>query len=65
MSAALAMGLIVAILEYEVTGLPAPAELALLVVTGAAIYLGLLWRYARPLVDQLVQLLTQKQLPEG
>lgn len=64
-AAAMAMGLMVAFFEYEVAGLPAPLELALLVTTGAAIYLGLLWRYARPLIDQLLQLLTQKQLPEN
>lgn len=61
--AAAIMGGIVAFLQHEVTTLPAPAELALLVLTGAAIYLGLLWRYARPMMEQLYELLTQKQLP--
>lgn len=61
--AAAIMGGIVAFLEYELTLLPAPAELALLVLSGATIYLGLLWRYARPMMEQLYELLTQKQLP--
>lgn len=57
------MGGAVAFLEYEIVSLPAPAELAILVATGAAIYFGLIWRYARPLVEQLYLLLTQKKLP--
>ncbi len=61
--AALCMGAAVAFAEYEITLLPAPAELAVLVLLGGAIYLGLLWRYARPLIEQLYALLTQKQLP--
>ncbi len=61
--AAVTMGGIVALLEYEVTRLPAPAELTLLVLSGAAIYLGLLWRYARPMMEQLFSVLTQKKLP--
>lgn len=61
--AAATMGGIVAFLEHEVTMLPAPAELALLVLSGATIYLGLLWRYARPMMEQLYELLTQKKLP--
>lgn len=61
--AALCMGAVVAFLEYELNTLPAPMELALLVAVGASIYLGLLWRYARPLIEQLYALLTQKQLP--
>jgi hypothetical protein len=61
--AAVTMGGIVALLEYEVTRLPAPAELALLVLSVAAIYLGLLWRYARPMMEQLFSVLTEKKLP--
>lgn len=60
---ALCMGAAIVFVEYEISGLPAPLELALLVALGAAIYLGLLWRYARPLIEQLYALLTQKQLP--
>lgn len=57
------MGGIVALLEYKLTALPAPVELAILAATGVVIYFALIWRYARPLVEQLYTLLTQKRLP--
>lgn len=62
--AAMIMGGVVALLERELVDYSAPAELAILVIVGATTYFGLLWKYARPLIAQLYELLTQKKLPQ-
>ncbi len=61
-AAALAMAGALVWLRTLVTELPAPAQLAVLVPTGAAIYFGLLWRYARPLIEELFTLITKRRL---
>lgn len=56
------MAFAVAQVEAQITGWAPPAELALLVAIGASVYLGLLWRYARPLIEELYTFVTRKQL---
>ncbi len=60
--AALAMAVAVHLASPHVAHLPPPAHLAILVALGATVYFALLWRFARPMLHELVTFLTRKQL---
>lgn len=62
---ALAAGIMAATVLFVetrlLTDLPAPAQLALLVPLGAAIYLGLSWRFQRHTIDDLIGFLRKRK----
>ena len=60
--AALAMAVAVHFASPYVADQPPPVHLAILVALGAAIYFALLWRFARPMLNELVTFVTRKQL---
>lgn len=59
---ALAMALVVALAERQITTLPPFAELTVLVLLGIAVYLALMWRFARPTIGALYRFATRKEL---
>lgn len=62
-AAALVMAGIVMGLEAQLAWLSAPAELAILVAVGAAIYIGLLWRFDRAALGDIYSFVTKRRLP--
>jgi O-antigen/teichoic acid export membrane protein len=61
-AAALAMAGLVNYGQRFVAHLPPVLELSILVPAGGIIYLGLLWRFARPLIEDLYAFVTRKEL---
>jgi len=61
--AALVMAGIVLGLEAQLASLAAPLELAILVASGAAIYLGLLWRFDTAALGDIYTFVTKRTLP--
>jgi O-antigen/teichoic acid export membrane protein len=61
-AAASAMAATVHLVAPYLASLQPFPQLAILVGLGGAIYLGLLWRYARPMTDELYTLVTRKKL---
>ena len=64
LSAALAMGAIVWLVDQMLMPLPVLAHLAILVLTGALAYTGLLWLGARETFMEVVNLVTKRKPPE-
>ncbi len=64
LSAALAMGAIVWLVDQMLMPLPVLAQLAILVLTGASAYTGLLWMGARETFMEVVNLVTRRKPPE-
>jgi O-antigen/teichoic acid export membrane protein len=64
-SAALVMWAVVSYAGRFTTALPPPLALMLLAGLGAAVYLGLLWRFSRPLLGELYSFVARKELPAG
>lgn len=64
LSAALAMGAIVWLVDQMLMPLPVLAQLAILVLTGASAYTGLLWLGARDTFMEVVNLVTRRKPPE-
>ena len=62
--AALAMGAIVWLVDQMLMPLPVLAQLAILVLTGASAYTGLLWMGARETFMEVVNLVTRRKPPE-
>jgi O-antigen/teichoic acid export membrane protein len=59
---ALAMALTVSLAERQIVGWPPSVELLVLVALGIAVYLGLMWRFARPTIGALYLFATRKEL---
>ncbi len=60
--AALGMAGAVFLIEQRIAGLPDPIELAILIAIGAALYLGLIWIFARSLIGDVYGFVTHRQL---
>jgi O-antigen/teichoic acid export membrane protein len=59
---AMAMAVTVSLAKRQITGWPPFAELLLLVSLGITVYLGLMWRFARPTISALYLFATRKEL---
>lgn len=60
--AALAMAAVVNLAEQRIVGLPDVAELFILIAIGGAVYLGLIWLFARALIGDIYGFMTRRQL---
>ena len=59
--AAMAMAAVVWLLSQMTDALPAPARLAILVAVGAAVYLGISWRFQRHTINDLIGVWRKKK----
>ena len=61
-AAGIMAGIVFLVSPYIAT-LPAPARLAILVCVGAAVYLGISWRFQRHTIEDLVGVWLKKKRP--
>jgi O-antigen/teichoic acid export membrane protein len=63
--AALAMAAIVYLAEQQIADVPPGLELLALVILGAAVYGGLMWVFAKPMIAEVYAFVTRRQLGQA